>query len=89
MSFVGPESILLANAALAAAAQDKFLEFNTYVYANQQSENSGYWTNDVLINTVGNALDLNTTTDYADTITYYTYETTITNIQNYCLNTII
>lgn len=45
MSFIGPESILAANAAACASDAGKFLEYHTALYANQgKSENSGIWT---------------------------------------------
>lgn len=40
-SFIGPESVAAANAALCAADQGKFWEYSATVYANQTSENSG------------------------------------------------
>ena len=49
MSFIGPESILAANAAGCAADAGKFLEFHTALYANQsKTENSGLWNAQVL-----------------------------------------
>lgn len=49
MSFIGPESLLEANAGACAADQGKFLEMHTVLYANQGKENSGIWTNPSLI----------------------------------------
>ena len=49
MSFIGPESVLEANAGACAADQGKFLEMHTVLYANQGKENSGIWTNASLI----------------------------------------
>ena len=49
MSFIGPESILAANAAGCAADAGKFLEFHRALYANQaKTENSGLWNAQVL-----------------------------------------
>ena len=48
-SFLGPESLALANTATAAGDQGKFWEVHQYFYANQHPENSGYWTSDRLI----------------------------------------
>jgi protein-disulfide isomerase len=49
MSFIGPESILAANAAACAADAGKFLEMHTALYANQsKTENSGLWNAQVL-----------------------------------------
>jgi protein-disulfide isomerase len=45
MSFIGPESILTANAAACAADEGKFLQYHRALYANQPAtENSGFWT---------------------------------------------
>ena len=41
LSFIGPESILAANAAGCAAESGKFLEFHRALYINQPAENSG------------------------------------------------
>jgi len=41
LSFIGPESILAANAGGCSAEQGKFLEFHRSVYINQPAENSG------------------------------------------------
>lgn len=49
MSFIGPESILAANAAGCAADAGKFSEFHTALYANQsKTENSGLWNTQTL-----------------------------------------
>jgi protein-disulfide isomerase len=49
MSFIGPESILAANAAACSADAGKFLEMHTALYANQsKTENSGLWNAQVL-----------------------------------------
>ncbi len=50
MSFLGPESVLAAQAAACTADEGKFVQMHTMLFANQPtSENSGAWTNDVLI----------------------------------------
>ena len=41
MTFIGPESILAANAAACASDEDKFLAFHKAFYANQPAENAG------------------------------------------------
>ncbi|CAB4529833.1 unannotated protein [freshwater metagenome] len=41
LSFLGPESVLAANAAGCAAEEGKFLEFHRSLYMNQPAENSG------------------------------------------------
>jgi protein-disulfide isomerase len=48
-SFLGPESLALANTATVAGDQGKFWQVSDYFYANQQPENSGYWTSVRLI----------------------------------------
>ena len=50
LSFIGPESILAANAAACSADESKFLQYHSYLYANQSAtENSGLWSNERLI----------------------------------------
>ncbi len=56
MTFIGPESILAANAAACTADAGKFLQMHELLYANQPSpENSGKWTNLVLSILAGSA----------------------------------
>ena len=43
LSFIGPESVILANAAICAADEGKYLPFQSYIYRNQGVENSGIW----------------------------------------------
>jgi hypothetical protein len=43
LSFLGAESVILANAGACAAEEGKFLEFHDYLYKNQKPENSAYW----------------------------------------------
>ena len=49
LSFIGPESILAANALACAADEEKFLPFHARLYATQGAENSGVWSNEGLI----------------------------------------
>lgn len=49
LSFIGPESILAANAGACAADQGKFLQFHSFLYAHQGTENTGTWSNAALI----------------------------------------
>jgi protein-disulfide isomerase len=50
LSFVGPESVVAANASACAADEDKFLSFHGTMYANQPStENSGEWSKERVI----------------------------------------
>jgi len=49
LSFIGPESVILANASACADEVGKFLDFHSYAYAHQVTENSGFWgTNSVI-----------------------------------------
>ncbi len=43
LSFIGPESVILANASGCADEAGKFLDLHSYIYAHQTTENSGYW----------------------------------------------
>lgn len=45
LSFIGPESVLAANASACAADENRFLPFHSYLYAMQSAENSGAWSN--------------------------------------------
>ena len=49
LSFLGPESVLLANAASCSADENKFTDFHSLVFANQLPENSGGWTNETIL----------------------------------------
>jgi protein-disulfide isomerase len=49
LSFIGPESILAANALACSADEDKFLALHAHLYATQGAENSGVWSNEGLI----------------------------------------
>ena len=49
LSFLGPESVLLANAASCAADEGKYSAFHDLLYASQGTENSGIWSNESLI----------------------------------------
>jgi len=49
LSFIGPESILAANAGACAADENKFLAFHANLYATQGTENSGAWSNTGLL----------------------------------------
>ena len=48
LSFIGAESITLANASGCADKVGKFLDLHSYFYAHQKRENSGYWGVDTL-----------------------------------------
>lgn len=49
LSFLGPESVLAANAAACSSDENKFLGFHKAFYANLPAENSGAVTSDYLI----------------------------------------
>lgn len=50
MTFIGPESILAANAAACAADENKFVDMNLALFQNQGgSENSGRWQGDAML----------------------------------------
>ena len=49
LSFIGPESVLAANAVACAADEGKFLPLQTYLYSHQGKENTGTWTKASLI----------------------------------------
>jgi len=58
MTFIGPESILAANAAACSADENKFIEMNLALFQNQPTgENTGRWTNDTLI-AIANAVGI-------------------------------
>lgn len=58
-SFLGPESVLAAEAAYCANDQGKFWEYHDTLYQNQNGENQGYFTNTRLIS-FANGLGLDT-----------------------------
>jgi protein-disulfide isomerase len=60
-SFLGPESVLAAQAAYCANDQNKFWEYHDTLYQNQNGENQGYITNTRLIS-FAKDLGLNTET---------------------------
>ena len=50
MTFIGPESVLAANAAACAADENKFVDMNLALFQNQsESENSGKWSKEFLV----------------------------------------
>ena len=49
LSFLGKESVLLANAAVCSADEGKYLPFQSYLYRNQGTENSGIWNSKSII----------------------------------------
>jgi protein-disulfide isomerase len=55
MHFVGPDSVTGLNAALAAAAQNRFWHVLELLYQNQGRENSG-WISDALLRAIGHTV---------------------------------
>lgn len=49
LSFLGPESVIAANAAACSADEGKFLALHKMLYQTQPRENSGAWTNEALV----------------------------------------
>jgi protein-disulfide isomerase len=80
LSFIGPESILAANAGACAADESKFLQFHTYLYAHQGSENTGTWSNASLI-VAGAAVGI-TDKKFATCVDTGKYSGWVTNIAN-------
>jgi protein-disulfide isomerase len=80
LSFIGPESILAANAGACAADENKFLPFHSYLYATQGTENSGVWSNAGLI-TAGAGVGL-TDSRYKACVNKGSYTSWVTKIAN-------
>jgi protein-disulfide isomerase len=60
MTFIGPESILAANAAACSADENKFVDMNLALFQNQPAgENTGKWGNETLI-ALGNSIGITT-----------------------------
>ena len=59
MTFIGPESILAANAAACAADENKFVGMNLAIFKDQSvTENSGKWQGNALLD-IGKAIGIN------------------------------
>ena len=59
MTFIGPESILAANAAACAADESKFVDMNLALFQNQPTaENSGVWQSEALV-ALGKSVGIN------------------------------
>ena len=80
LSFIGPESVLAANAGACAADEKKFLPFHAFLYATQGSENTGVWSNAALIS-AGAAIGI-TDSKFSDCVNNGTYSKWVTNIAN-------
>ena len=80
LSFIGPESILAANAAACSSDEGKYLQFHSYLYANQPTENSGKWTSVGLLE-AGAAVGL-TSSKFKSCVNAVTYNGWVTNVAN-------
>jgi len=62
LSFLGDESVRAANASFCAADEGQFLDFHKAIYAVQSPlENSGFWSNETLVN-MGKKIGITSTT---------------------------
>ena len=66
LSFIGPDSQKAARFAAAAGLQGKLFDFVDRFYANQQTENSGYVTDEFLRKVAGEVPGLNVDKAFAD-----------------------
>lgn len=80
LSFIGPESILAANAAACAADEGKFVQFHSYLYAHQGAENTGNWSNAGLVSS-GKAVGL-TSAKFAACVDNGKYTDWVSNVAN-------
>ena len=59
LTFIGPESILAANAAACAADENEFVAMNLAIFQDQSpNENSGKWQGDAMLN-IGKSIGIN------------------------------
>jgi protein-disulfide isomerase len=79
LSFLGPESIILANAGGCADASGKFLALHSYFYAHQVTENSGHWGVSSTI-AAGKAAGI-TDSAFATCVTNGTYSKWVQNVE--------
>lgn len=80
LSFIGPESVLAANAGACAADENKFLQLHTYLYLTQGTENTGTWSNAALI-TAGSTVGL-TDSKFTKCVNNGAYTKWVSNIAN-------
>ena len=68
LSFLGDESVRAANASFCAADEGQYLDFHHALYAVQSPlENSGFWSNETLVN-IGKKIGITSTT-FTDCVT--------------------
>lgn len=80
LSFIGPESVLAANAGACAADENKFLQFHSYLYLTQGTENTGVWSNAALIS-AGSNVGL-TDSRFVKCVNNASYSKWVSNIAN-------
>jgi protein-disulfide isomerase len=79
LSFLGPESVIAANAAACSADEGKFLALHKMLYQTQPQENSGAWTNEALV-AAGGSVGIKSK-EYEKCVTSGTYADWVTNVQ--------
>ena len=79
LSFLGPESVIAANAAACSADEGKFLALHKMLYQTQPRENSGAWTNEALV-TAGESVGIKSK-EYEKCVNNGTYADWVTNVQ--------
>jgi protein-disulfide isomerase len=79
LSFLGPESVIAANAAACSADEGKFLALHKMLYQTQPQENSGAWTNEALV-AAGGSVGIKSKA-YEKCVTSGTYADWVTNVQ--------
>ena len=79
LSFLGPESVIAANAAACSADEGKFLALHKMLYQTQPRENSGAWTNEALV-AAGESVGIKSK-EYEKCVNNGTYADWVTNVQ--------
>lgn len=79
LSFLGPESVLTANAAACSADEGKFLALHKMLYQTQPQENSGAWSNEALV-TAGESVGIKSKV-YEECVNNGIYADWVTNVQ--------
>ena len=79
LSFLGPESVIAANAAACSADEGKFLALHKMLYQTQPRENSGAWTNEALV-VAGESVGIKSK-EYEKCVNNGTYADWVGNVQ--------
>jgi protein-disulfide isomerase len=79
LSFLGPESVIAANAAACSADEGKFLALHKMLYQTQPRENSGAWTNEALV-AAGESVGIKSK-EYEKCVNNGTYADWVGNVQ--------